>query len=65
MPTDTITFSESGRYNVVMVASYEVAGVGKGQSFTENFPGRQGSAKYEGSALRYRVTLERTFDVED
>lgn len=65
MPTDTITFSESGRYNVVMVASYEVAGVGKGQSFTENFPGRQGAAKYEGSALRYRVTLERTFDVED
>ena len=65
MPTDTITFSESGQYNVVLVASYEVAGVGKGQSFTENFPARQGSAKYEGSALRYRVTLERTFDVED
>ena len=64
-PTDTITFSESGHYNVVLVASYEVAGVGKGQSFTENFPGHQGSAKYDGSALRYRVTLERTFDVED
>ena len=64
-PTDTITFSQSGRYNVVLVASYEVAGVGKGQAFTDNFSGNRGSAKYEGSALRYRVTIERTFDVED
>ena len=64
-PTDTITFSQSGRYNIVLVASYEVSGIGKGQSFTENFPAKMGSAKYDGSALRYRVTLERTIDVDD
>jgi len=48
-----------------LVASYEVSGIGKGQSFTENFPAKMGSAKYDGSALRYRVTLERTIDVDD
>lgn len=63
--TDTIRFSAPGRYVVTFVASYEVAGVGKGQAYKTIFPDNKGTAVYDGSALRYRVTVDRTFVIED
>lgn len=64
--TDTITVKSAGSYKVTLVATYDVAGIGKGSvPQVGRLPNNGGDISYKSSALKYVVTLTKVFRVVD
>jgi hypothetical protein len=63
---DTITVQNGGSYRVTLVASYDVAGIGKAQiPSSQRLPNNGGDISYKASTLKYVVTLSKVFQVQD
>lgn len=63
-PTDTITITTPGRYELVFSAEYNLSGLPQSNNYSATLPDGTGSITCNGSTLKYLVTIRKKFRIQ-